>query len=119
MATLPLFLSAVAALVTPTTSLFFQSRDATVRSVIQTCSTQVESGRRNCYEMLGCVIDRWPSTYAARWSAGASILAFTPTIVGLMSNSIQEVEESSLLATLLCVSSVTAFSSRFEDRDAD
>jgi hypothetical protein len=123
MATLPLFLSAVAALVTPTTSLFFQSRDASVRSVIQTCSTQVESGRRNCYEMLGCVIDRLPSTYAARWSAGASILAFTPTIVGLMSNSIQEVaavaEESSLLATLLCVSSVTAFSSRFEDRDAD
>jgi hypothetical protein len=123
MATLPLFLSAVAALVTPTTSLFFQSRDATVRSVIQTCSTQVGSGRRNCYEMLSCVIDQLPSAYAARWSAGASILAFTPTIVGLMSNSVQEVaavaEESTLLATLLCISSVTAFSSRFEGRDAD
>jgi hypothetical protein len=101
MATLPLFLSAVAALATPTTSLFFQSRDATVRSVIQTCSTQVGSGRRNCYEMLSCVIDWLPSSYAARWSAGASILAFAPTIVGLMSNSVQEVaavaEESTLL----------------------
>ena len=123
MATLPLFVSTVAALATPATALLFQSRDATVRSVIQTCSTQVADGPRQCYDMLSCVIDGVPSDYAARWSAGASILAFIPTIVGLMSNSMQEVaavaEESVLLAALLCVSSVTAFSSRFEDRDAD
>ena len=124
MATLPLFIFALAALVMPATALFFQSRDSTVRSVIQTCSAKMTgTGRDHCYDMLGCIIDGLPSTYAARWSAGASILAFTPTIVGLMSNSVQEVtavaEESVFLATLLCVSSVTAFSSRFEDRDTD
>ncbi|KAL8738935.1 MAG: hypothetical protein Q9181_000347 [Wetmoreana brouardii] len=70
--------------------------------------------------MLQCVIDGSPSLYPARWSAGASILAFIPTIVGLMSNSIDEItaiaEESSFLATAISLSSVTVFSSRLGDK---
>lgn len=61
-----------------------------------------------------------PPEYTARWSAGANILAFLPTIVGLMSNSIDEVmsvaDDSIFLAFALSLSSVSAFNSRFGDR---
>ncbi|MCJ1427879.1 hypothetical protein MMC29_005785 [Sticta canariensis] len=57
-----------------------------------------------------------PSDFPLRWSAGSSILAFLPTMVGLMSNSITEIitvaETSTVLAIMLCFCSVTSFSSR-------
>ena len=69
--------------------------------------------------MLRCVLDNVPSDFTARWSAGASILAFIPTIVGLMSNSINEItsiaDESVVLAIALSITSITAFFRRFGD----
>ena len=73
-----------------------------------------------CGQMLACILDNVTSDYPARWSAGGSILAFIPTIVGLMSNSIDEVaaiaEESMVLAIAVSLSSVTTFSSRLGDK---
>ena len=73
-----------------------------------------------CGQLMRCIIDNVPSDYPARWSAGASILAFIPTIAALMSNSIDEVtaiaEESIFLALAISLSSVTVFSSRLGDR---
>ena len=75
--------------------------------------------KAQCYEMLQCVINNVPSNFPARWSAGASILSFIPTIVGLMSNSINEItsmaDESGCLAIALSLTSSTAFVSRFGD----
>ena len=97
----------------------FNSRDAQVRSVIEACRTQVPNEKAQCYEMLRCILDNVPSDFTARWSAGASILAFIPTIVGLMSNSINEItsiaDESVLLAIALSITSITAFFRRFGD----
>ena len=98
----------------------FDSRDAVARSVIEACRTHTPDERAQCYLMLQCIINNIPSDFTARWSAGASILAFIPTIVGLMSNSIQETisiaDESVILAVALSLSSITAFNSRFGDR---
>lgn len=67
--------------------------------------------------MIRCILSTIPSDFTARWSAGANILAFIPTIVALLSNSIHEVaataDESIVLAVALSLSSVTAFISRF------
>ena len=97
----------------------FNSRDAQVRSVIEACRTQVPNEKAQCYEKLRCILDNVPSDFTARWSAGASILAFIPTIVGLMSNSINEItsiaDESVLLAIALSITSITAFFRRFGD----
>ena len=97
----------------------FNSRDAVGRSVIEACRAQLPNEKAQCYKMLQCVIDNVPSDFTARWSAGASILAFIPTIVGLMSNSINEItsmaDESRFLAVALSITSVTAFISRLED----
>ena len=100
----------------------FNSRDAHARSVIEACRAQVPHmphDTTQCYEMLRCILDNVPSDFTARWSAGASILAFIPTIVGLMSNSINEItsiaDESVILALALSVTSITAFSRRFGD----
>ena len=69
--------------------------------------------------MIRCILSNVPSEVTARWSAGANILAFVPTIVALLSNSIHEVaataDESIVLAVALSISSVTAFTSRFGD----
>lgn len=95
----------------------FNSRDSLARSVIETCRSQTPNEKTECYNILRCILDNIPSDYTARWSAGASILAFIPTIVALMSNSINEVtsiaDESVFLATALSLSSITAFNSRF------
>ena len=97
----------------------FNSRDAHVRSVIEACRAQVPHEKPQCYELLRCILDNVPSDFPARWSAGASILAFIPTIVGLMSNSINEItsiaDESLLLAIALSITSITAFFRRFGD----
>lgn len=70
--------------------------------------------------MLRYVMDDIPTDFTARWSAGCSILAFIPTTVGLLSNSINETtaiaDESVVLAIALSVSSITAFNRRFGDR---
>lgn len=97
----------------------FNSRDAVGRSVIEACRAQLPREKAQCYQMLQCIIDNVPSDFTARWSAGSSILAFIPTIVGLMSNSINEVtfmaDESFFLALALSVTSTTAFFKRFGD----
>lgn len=98
----------------------FQSRDSTVRPVIEKCRAITPNEKIQCYEILRCILDDIFSDYPARWSAGASVLAFVPTIVGLMSNSINEItaiaEESTFLATAICLSSITVFSARFSAR---
>ena len=98
----------------------FDSRDSVSRSVIEACRSQTPNEKAQCYTILRCVLDNIPSDFPARWSAGASILAFIPTIVGLLSNSINEItsiaDDSLLLAIALSISSVTAFTSRFGDR---
>ncbi len=70
--------------------------------------------------MLRCILNDIPSEVISRWNAGSSIMAFIPTIVGLLSNSIEETtsiaDESILLAIALSMSSVTAFTRRFGDR---
>lgn len=95
----------------------FNSRDAVARSVIETCRGQKFNETVGCFRMLRCIMDDIPSDFLARWSAGASILAFIPTIVALMSNSIHEItsiaDESVVLAFALSMTSVTAFNSRF------
>lgn len=97
----------------------FNSRDPVGRAVIEACRAQLPNERAECYKILRCIMDDIPSDFTARWSAGASILAFIPTIVGLMSNSINEVtsiaDESGFLAIALSITSITAFISRFGD----
>ena len=97
----------------------FNSRDAHARSVIEACRAHVPDAKAQCYQMLRCILDNVPSDFTARWSAGASILAFIPTIVGLMSNSINEItsiaDESVILAIALSITSITAFFRRFGD----
>ena len=97
----------------------FQSKYPAVDPVIKACRATYPDEKPMCGQMLRCIIDGVFSDYPARWSAGASILAFVPTIVGLMSNSIDEIaaiaEESIFLAISISLSSVTVFSSRLGD----
>ncbi|KAK4692029.1 hypothetical protein P7C71_g5096, partial [Lecanoromycetidae sp. Uapishka_2] len=98
-----------------------KNRDSVVRQIIEQCRANItnEHEQSTCYPILRCVLDTVPSDYTARWSAGASILAFIPTIVALMSNSINEIsstaDESTALAVILSLSSVTSFISRLGD----
>lgn len=93
--------------------LHFNSRNQLVRSVIKQCESQIPYEETKCYHLLRWIIDNVPSDFPARWSAGASILAFIPTIVGLLFNSIGEVvaiaDDSLPLAIALSFSSVTSF----------
>jgi hypothetical protein len=74
-----------------------------------------------CSTFYRCVLYQATADYPSYWSAAASILAFIPTIVGLLSNSIEEVvaiaDESPALALLLALSSTTSFSSRFANSE--
>ena len=95
-----------------------------VTSVISSCESQVPNGNvSKCTTMLRCIASNVPTDFALRWSAGANILAFIPTIVGFMSNSIDEIvalsDDSLLLAITLSVSSVTSFNLRLGDRRED
>lgn len=67
--------------------------------------------------MLKCILNTVDQAAQARWSAGASILAFIPAMAALMSNSIDDMilvsEESGLLALALCLCSFTVFPTRF------
>ena len=95
----------------------FQSRNAVAQSVMEKCRAKTPDERAHCSDIVRCIMDNIPSDFPTRWNSGSSILAFIPTIVGLMSNSITEIttvaEKSTLLAILLCFCSVTSFSSRF------
>lgn len=75
-----------------------------------------------CNTFLRCVISQATGDYQTFWSSAASILAFIPTIVGMLSNSIEEIvaiaDESPGLALLLALSSTTSFSSRFANAEA-
>ncbi|KAG8527109.1 uncharacterized protein KY384_008538 [Bacidia gigantensis] len=108
------------ALLQPSLAYFlFQSKYEFVQPVIETCRANYTNERTMCDQMQRCIFDNVFSEYPVRWSAGASILAFIPTIVGLMSNSIDEItaiaDESILLAITISLSSVTVFSSRLGD----
>ena len=74
-------------------------------------------GDSRCRSMLECIESTVTAAVATRWSAGASILAFIPTVLALMSNSILDIlligEESDVLALALALSSFTGFFSRF------
>lgn len=100
----------------------FHSRDAYVRGEIAFCEGNVSAQTRatdgtQCQPMLKCILNTVEQATQARWSAGASILAFIPAIAALMSNSIDDVvlvsEESGLLALALCLCSFTVFPPRF------
>lgn len=84
------------------------------------CISKYPNQVANCSNILACILDNITSDYAARWSAAASILAFIPTILGLISNSLDELitisYHSPVLSFLLCLSSITAFSSRLDFR---
>lgn len=115
-----LFLYCTLSLVIPTLCFrVFDSRSPVVRPVIEQCVSNTTNEKLQCYTILRCIIDHSPSEVLARWSAGASILAFIPTITALLSNSINEVssvaDKSILLAIALSLSSVTAFNARFRD----
>lgn len=98
----------------------FDSRDAVRRSVIEGSRGETPNERAQCYLMLRYVMDDIPTDFTARWSAGSSILAFISTIVGLLSNSINEttaiVDECVVLAFALAVSFTMVFNKRFGDR---
>jgi hypothetical protein len=100
----------------------FLSRDKVVSSVITNCTELTPLDNTPCQAVLKCILTNTSADYSARWSAGASILAFIPTVVGLMSNSIDEVvlcaEESTLVAVMLSLCTVSTFTSRFGDRQS-
>lgn len=99
----------------------FRSRDADVQLIIAPCEQDIQletlTAKIPCQATLGCILRRVGAYTTARWSGGASILAFIPTITGVMSNSIAEVvqivEEDTVLAVMLGLSSVTVFASWF------
>lgn len=108
----------------------FHSRDAYVRGVIAFCQGNDSSlapapapGESECQATLKCILNTVDQAAQGRWSAGAAILAFIPSIAALISNSIDDVvlvsEESRLLALALSLCSLTVFPSRFggERRD--
>lgn len=100
------------------------SQDAYVRSAIAFCQGNDSSpapapapGESECQTTLKCVLNTVDQAAQGRWSAGAAILAFIPSIAALISNSIDDVvlvsEESRLLALALSLCSLTVFPSRF------
>ena len=102
----------------------FHSRDPHVTELIGECERKISADSQNfptgdtrCQAVLGCILRNNGAYTAARWSAGASILAFIPTIAGVMSNSIEEInliaEGNEILAIMMGLCSVTVFASRF------
>jgi hypothetical protein len=100
----------------------FHSLDKEVRIVIANCTTTVEAlpfnpDKSRCQATLQCILNGVDAATSARWSAGASILAFIPTLAALMSNSIDDLvliaEDSLILAIFLALCSVTTFVPRF------
>ncbi|KAF2231309.1 hypothetical protein EV356DRAFT_294875 [Viridothelium virens] len=90
----------------------------TVNQAINFTGTGIDE-KSLCSTFIRCILTQATQDYPAYWSASSSILAFIPTIVGLLSNSIEEIVaisfESPLLGLLLALSSTTSFSSRFTE----
>jgi hypothetical protein len=90
----------------------------TVLPVIKKCVAIYPDQVHYCYNIFSCILDNVSSEIPARWSAAASVLAFIPTLMGLISNSLEELVlfsyHSPILAVLLCLSSTTAFSTRLD-----
>lgn len=83
----------------------FHSRDAYVGGEIAFCEGNISApppitDGSQCQPMLKCILNTVDQATQARWSAGASILAFIAATAALMSNSIDDVvlvsEESGL-----------------------
>lgn len=103
----------------------FHSLDGSVRAAINTCANanqgnQLEntniittSRDLDCQDVLACILSKVDVATSARWSAGASILAFIPTLAALMSNGVNDLfllaDKSPVLAVLLAISSITGF----------
>jgi len=89
-----------------------------VRPVIKKCVAMYPDQVHYCYNIFSCILDNVSSEIPARWSAAASVLAFIPTLMGLISNSLEELVlfsyHSPILTILLCLSSTTAFSTRLD-----
>lgn len=89
---------------------------ATVNQAFNFTGTGIDE-KAACSTFIRCILYQATGDYPSDWSSAASILAFIPTIVGLLSNSIEEVvaiaDESLTLALLLALSSTASFSSRF------
>jgi hypothetical protein len=78
--------------------------------------------KAKCGTFLRCILYQAPGDFPIYWSSAASVLALIPTLVGLLSNSIDEIvtiaDENPMLALLLALSSTTSFSSRFNHSEA-
>ncbi|PSS18816.1 hypothetical protein M430DRAFT_35221 [Amorphotheca resinae ATCC 22711] len=94
---------------------------ATVNQAFNFTGTGIDE-KAMCSTFLRCILYQATGDYPTYWSSAASILAFIPTIVGLLSNSIEEIvalaDEAPMLALLLALSSTSSFSSRFTDSEA-
>jgi hypothetical protein len=93
---------------------------ATVDQAFNFTGTGIDE-KATCSTFVRCILYQATGDYPSYWSSAASILAFIPTIVGLLSNSIEEVvaiaDESPALALLLALSSTASFSSRFTNSE--
>jgi hypothetical protein len=93
-----------------------------VLPIIKKCVAMYPDQVHYCYNIFSCILDNVSSEIPARWSAAASVLAFIPTLMGLISNSLEELVlfsyHSPILAVLLCLSSTTAFSTRLDFRSS-
>jgi len=94
---------------------------ATVNQAFNFNGTGIDE-KAMCSTFLRCIIYQATGDYPTYWSSAANILAFIPTIVGLLSNSIEEIvaiaDESPKLALLLALSSTASFSTRFTNSEA-
>src|SRR2546430_12080847 len=61
----------------------FRTKSGKVRPIITECIAKPAniSDSTQCYAVLNCILDNVTIGFLARWSAGASILAFIPTVV--------------------------------------
>jgi hypothetical protein len=89
---------------------------ATIDQAFNFTGTGIDK-KATCSTFVPCILYQATGDYPSYWASAASILAFIPTIVGLLSNSIEEAvaiaDESPALAILLALSSTASFSSRF------
>lgn len=106
----------------PVSAHLFTSLDPFVNDIIIKCEVSSRNKltlyyKTYCQETLGCILRTVDNNTTARWSAGASVLAFIPTIAAMVSNTVDEVivaaEENLLLGLLLSICSITTFTARF------
>lgn len=101
----------------------FHSKNAHIRDVIASCernasiSTLTATEKNKFTVILDCILNTVDEARQNRWNAGASILAFVPTIVAVMSNSIDDLvfisEQNKVLAIILSLCTFTVFPPRF------